>query len=73
MIVDGRGRFMSQRRFSKLALISPSLPKTKDEVGAVRMMLKSVRTMCEQSVSVLCVVLFGSLPCGEDGMHAVSM
>ncbi|CAM9589741.1 unnamed protein product [Ectocarpus sp. 6 AP-2014] len=31
MIVDGRGRFMSQRRFSKLALISPSLPKTKDE------------------------------------------
>lgn len=32
MIVDGNGRFMSQRRCPKMALIKPSLPKTMDEV-----------------------------------------
>ncbi|CAM9360316.1 unnamed protein product [Pylaiella littoralis] len=31
MVVDGRGRFLSQRRCAKMALISPSLPRSKDE------------------------------------------
>ncbi|CAM9315907.1 unnamed protein product [Discosporangium mesarthrocarpum] len=31
MVVDGRGRFMSQRRCPKMALISPSLPKVMNE------------------------------------------
>ncbi|CAM9182907.1 unnamed protein product [Hapterophycus canaliculatus] len=31
MVVDGRGRFMSQRRCPKMALVSPSLPRSKDE------------------------------------------
>lgn len=68
MIVDGRGRFMSQRRFSKLALVSPSLPKSKDEVGA-----ESVRR-CVTDRSRCCIVLlYGSLPCSEDGMRAAQM
>lgn len=33
MIIDGAGRFMSQRRCAKMAVISPSLPRTKDEVS----------------------------------------
>lgn len=33
LVVDGRGRFMSQRRCPKMALISPSLPTSKDEVS----------------------------------------
>ncbi|CAM9131062.1 unnamed protein product [Laminaria digitata] len=31
LVVDGHGRFMSQRRCPKMALISPSLPKSHDE------------------------------------------
>lgn len=33
LVVDGRGRFMSQRRCPKMALITPSLPTSKDEVS----------------------------------------
>lgn len=33
MVIDGVGRFMSQRRLAKMALVSPSLPRTKDEVS----------------------------------------
>ena len=33
MVIDGVGRFMSQRRLAKMALIRPSLPRTKDEVS----------------------------------------
>lgn len=33
MVIDGVGRFMSQRRCAKMALISPSLPRTKHEVS----------------------------------------
>ena len=32
MIVDRSGRFMTQRRCAKMALVSPSLPGSKDEV-----------------------------------------
>lgn len=33
MVIDGVGRFMSQRRCAKMALVSPSLPRTEDEVS----------------------------------------
>lgn len=33
LVVDGRGRFISQRRCPKMALITPSLPTSKDEVS----------------------------------------
>lgn len=33
MIVDRTGRFMSQRRCSKMALVTPSLPESLNEVG----------------------------------------
>lgn len=33
MVVDGNGRFLSQRRCAKMALIASCLPRTKDEVN----------------------------------------
>lgn len=35
LVVDGRGRFMTQRKCPKMAQISPSLPKSHDEVWYV--------------------------------------
>lgn len=32
MIVDGSGRFLTQRRCAKMALVSPSLPRSRNEV-----------------------------------------
>lgn len=39
MVVDRSGRFMSQRRYSKMALVTPSLPKSFNEVKCVLLII----------------------------------